>query len=214
MDTSLNIKSIEQGGRKLQKTITDVNPNADGTALKTFAQGLNSLTTNTYVGTTKINIDNLLNEDSSSGGGDNPLPSPALTAFIWDEAGWNKDQLPEILPLSVTNYAASWSGKVCIPYVGIITDSVGNLNVKQLPENTGCIIKKCANFAEFIDDMCCVEPSPLPASITDIQNPTYWFIRITSPETAIGGITFVLNATEAHSSVNISLNITTFVPEG
>lgn len=213
MDTSLNIKSIEQGGRKLQKTITDVNPNADGTALKTFAQGLNNLTTNTYVGTTKINIDNLLNEDSSSGGGDNPLPSPALTAFIWDEAGWNKGYQPEVLPLSVTDYAASWSGKVCITYVGIITDSEGNLNVKRLPENTGCIIQKCANFSGFIDKMSCPEPDPLPDSITDIQNPTYWFIRITTPETAIEGITFVLNATDTHSSVDISFNFTIFEPD-
>lgn len=212
MNTSLIIKSVEQGGRKLQKTLSDINPSADGNALKTWAQGLNNLTTNAYAGTTKINIDNLLDEEEG-GGGDNPLPSPALTAFLWDEAGWNKDQQPEILPLSVTNYAASWSGKMWITYVGIITDSEGNLNVKQLPENTGCIIKKCANFAEFLDDMCCLAPSPLPASITDIQNPTYWFIRITSPETAIGGITFVLNATDTHSSVNISLNITTFVPE-
>lgn len=58
---SLILTSTAAGtGKKLQKTITDINPNADGNALKGFTQKLNAMTTNTYVATDcidKFNID-------------------------------------------------------------------------------------------------------------------------------------------------------------
>ena len=57
---SLILTSTSNQGKKLQKTITDINPNAGAVALKSFAQKLNAMTTNTYVQTDcidKFNVD-------------------------------------------------------------------------------------------------------------------------------------------------------------
>lgn len=57
---SLILTTNSQNGKKIQKTITDVNPNANSEAMLTFAQKLNALTTNTYERTDcveKYNID-------------------------------------------------------------------------------------------------------------------------------------------------------------
>lgn len=57
---SLILTSTSNQGKKLQKTITDINPNAGAVALKGFAQKLNAMTTNTYVQTDcidKYNVD-------------------------------------------------------------------------------------------------------------------------------------------------------------
>lgn len=54
IETSMSFTSTTQGGDKLQKAITDINPDAAGDKLVGFAQKLNALTTNTYTGATKI----------------------------------------------------------------------------------------------------------------------------------------------------------------
>ena len=57
---SLILTSTSNQGKKLQKTITDINPNTGAVALKGFAQKLNAMTTNTYVQTDcidKYNVD-------------------------------------------------------------------------------------------------------------------------------------------------------------
>lgn len=58
---SLILTSTAAGtGKKLQKTITDINPNIGAEALKGFTQKLNAMTTNTYVQTDcidKYNVD-------------------------------------------------------------------------------------------------------------------------------------------------------------
>lgn len=54
IETSMSFTSTTQGGDKLQKAITDINPDAAGDKLVGFAQRLNALTTNTYTGATKI----------------------------------------------------------------------------------------------------------------------------------------------------------------
>lgn len=48
--TSLIITSTDTGGKTFNKTLTDVNAHASADNLKAFAQGLNSLTTNTFNG--------------------------------------------------------------------------------------------------------------------------------------------------------------------
>lgn len=55
--TSLIINSTYDG-KTIQKTLTDINPAADNTALKTWGQMLNGLTTNTYVKTDRIDKTN------------------------------------------------------------------------------------------------------------------------------------------------------------
>lgn len=55
--TSLVINAVNDG-KQIQKTLTDINPAADNTALKVWGQMLNGLTTNTYVKTDRIDKTN------------------------------------------------------------------------------------------------------------------------------------------------------------
>lgn len=66
MATAINFTSTAQSGKKLNKTITDINPNATGAQLKTFAQMMNSLTTNTYGSTSRVDKDELVAASSLS----------------------------------------------------------------------------------------------------------------------------------------------------
>ena len=77
-NTSLAINTTDGNGKKIQKALTDINPNAETTALRTFAQGLNDLTTNDYVGSVRVTKTNL-DED----GGDTPASTKtARTGYI------------------------------------------------------------------------------------------------------------------------------------
>ena len=65
--TSIIVNTTEAGtGKKLQKTLTDINANASNQQLVSFAQALNSLTTNTYVETNRVDKSNC---DEEAGGG-------------------------------------------------------------------------------------------------------------------------------------------------
>ena len=66
MGTSLIINSTDQKGNKLQKTITNIRSTAQSEALKTWAQGLNAITTNNEVGITKVVTTDLLNGETST----------------------------------------------------------------------------------------------------------------------------------------------------
>lgn len=46
--------STDQGGNKIQKSLTDINPQASSDNIRQLATGLNGLTTNSYVGTNRI----------------------------------------------------------------------------------------------------------------------------------------------------------------
>ena len=59
--SSVIFESTDTTGKKLQKTLTDINPDVDSVALRTFTQSLNSLTTNTYVGTSRVDKTDLAN---------------------------------------------------------------------------------------------------------------------------------------------------------
>lgn len=59
MATSIIMTSTDQGGNKLQKTLTSINPNASAADIRTFANAVNGLTTNNYVGTNRIDKTNL-----------------------------------------------------------------------------------------------------------------------------------------------------------
>lgn len=62
--TSLIIGATDSGGKTIQKTVTDVNPNATNEQLTTFGKMLNSLTNNTYQTTNRIDKTNC---DTESG---------------------------------------------------------------------------------------------------------------------------------------------------
>lgn len=71
--TSLIIKSTDQSGKTVNKTLTDVNPDCSNNVLKTLGQKINALTTNFYGNTTRIDKTDC---DLESGGG---MLTPTLT---------------------------------------------------------------------------------------------------------------------------------------
>ena len=66
MDTSLIINATNSG-KKVTKAVTNINPAKDNTTLKTFAQMVNGLSTNSYVDATRINKQSV--EEADAGGG-------------------------------------------------------------------------------------------------------------------------------------------------
>lgn len=76
--TSLILEATDTSGKKIQKTFTDVNPEASSADLKTFAQMCNGLTSNTYVRTDRINKINCDTEES----GDSSSSSSKTAASI------------------------------------------------------------------------------------------------------------------------------------
>ena len=72
-DQKIILTSTNPGGQTLQKTLTDINPDATNAQLKTFGQKLNALTNNTYGKTDRIIKYNC---DTEEGGGSQ---TPTLT---------------------------------------------------------------------------------------------------------------------------------------
>ena len=66
MDTSLIINATN-GNKKVTKAITNINPEKDNAILKTFAQKVNALTTNSYVDATRV--DKMSVNEQDAGGG-------------------------------------------------------------------------------------------------------------------------------------------------
>lgn len=76
---AINMITTEQGtGRKLQKTLTDINAEATSAQIKTFATALNGLTTNVYGETNRIEK---LNVDTEESGGSKIVPTLTLSEF-------------------------------------------------------------------------------------------------------------------------------------
>ena len=92
--TSVNITYFDSNGKKGMKAITDINPNASNSAIRTFATGLNALTTNTIASLEKIERTNITAEQI------NALKASAATAIIGDKAdaaftGWKDARIVE-----------------------------------------------------------------------------------------------------------------------
>lgn len=52
--TSVVLTTTDQQGKKLQKTFTDINPNATNAQLVAFTRALNALTSNVYQETSRV----------------------------------------------------------------------------------------------------------------------------------------------------------------
>lgn len=71
--TSVILTARDESGKDLQKSLTDINPDATNAQLMTFAQKLNSMTKNTYISTTRVDK---INCDTEPG---DTRPTPTLT---------------------------------------------------------------------------------------------------------------------------------------
>ena len=66
--SSLSVKSTTTAGKSVQKSVTNINPQASAENLSTFAQMVNSLTNHTYVGADLIDKTNVDTETRPGGG--------------------------------------------------------------------------------------------------------------------------------------------------
>lgn len=57
--TTLQLLARDTGGNDIQRSITNANPNASNYVLKTFAQQINGLTTNTFRGAVRIDKEDI-----------------------------------------------------------------------------------------------------------------------------------------------------------
>ena len=80
---SLIINSTSTAGKKLQKTMTNINPNCSNEDAGTFAQMTNALTTNTYGSAAVVKKMDVTEEDS--GGGSTPTVTLNVTEHISDD---------------------------------------------------------------------------------------------------------------------------------
>lgn len=78
--TSAIITYTDANGKAMQKTLTDINPEATNTEIKTFAQKMVGMTDNVYVQTDRVDK---VNCDSEAGGG---RQTPTLTVA---DTNWN-----------------------------------------------------------------------------------------------------------------------------
>lgn len=83
MKRSVILNSTSAQGKKLQKSFTDVNPQASGNSLKIFAQKVNELTTSTYNSSDMIDKYNL---DTEAPVDPPTTPTLSLTKTDWSIA--------------------------------------------------------------------------------------------------------------------------------
>lgn len=76
MNSSLIIDATDPTGKKLQKTLAYIHPNATNAQLGEFAQKLMALTTNTYQGATRVKREDVTDPDYTG----KPVPTLTLTA--------------------------------------------------------------------------------------------------------------------------------------
>lgn len=75
MKTSVSINMIETTtGKKNQRSLTDINPNATSQEIKTFTTGLVALTTQTYSSTDRVQVINVDSEEIPGEGKATPNP--------------------------------------------------------------------------------------------------------------------------------------------
>ena len=67
MDTSIIINATTTDGKKVAKSITNINPAKTNAILNEFATRVNNLSTNTYAGGTRINKNALTEADQTAG---------------------------------------------------------------------------------------------------------------------------------------------------
>lgn len=104
--TSLIYEATDALGKKIQKTFTDVNPEATSAELKTFVQMCNGLTNNTYVRTDRVNKINCDTEDT----GYKPIPTLTVGDFEKVDIGYR------------ATYTYNGDGVICLN-----ASSTGNL---------------------------------------------------------------------------------------
>lgn len=117
MNAQIKLTSTDTSGKSTTKTISDVSTTATSAQYKSFAQGLISLTTQTYVRTDLVTTTNIDTEEALR-------PTPTLTTGDFTKSGSN---------IYYASIQYSGDGVVCakvtssgdnIPYVRVSNDNI------------------------------------------------------------------------------------------
>lgn len=153
--TDLKLSSTSAGGDPITTTISDVNPAASNLTLKTFAQKLNMLTTNTYEETNKVTTVNIDSEPEPEP--EKPQATLKLTTYSGDDV---QDTLtagsqfkyvintnttatvyfnfePQTMPF---NISASDKREFAFPYQGTFTLYAPETNTYAITQKTYTIV--------------------------------------------------------------------------
>ena len=119
--TSIIVNSIATGNKKVQKTVTNVNPNATDNQMFQFAQALNALSTDTFDGAVRVDRKDLESTPYTFVGADtiymeftgNINDDYAVTNYMLLDANnqpvaamWSLDPIGEAIPSSMITLSA------------------------------------------------------------------------------------------------------------
>lgn len=135
--TSLIISSTSvSDGKKLQKTLTDINSAATNDQLKSFAQVLNNLTTNTYLETNRVDRSNCDTEDDGGTGATRELTvtgaAQGATATVTYTVGESESSPPS----PACFYLKGTSGNYTVTYLAATVTTAGTATC-TIPNETG-----------------------------------------------------------------------------
>ena len=136
--TSLIITSTDQLGKGLQKTVTDVNPDATSAQLVTFATKLNALTTNSYVRTDRVDKTNCDTEASGK-----QTPTLTLSQSTVTLTGSNVYQeIPFTYDGDGQLYAGDWSAENPGCTIGFFyANNTWNIQAQAVSAAVPCTVK-------------------------------------------------------------------------
>ena len=83
--STISINYVDRAGKKGQKSITDINPQASGEQLQEFAEKLNALTTNVYGNTNRVDKTPITNAEEPPA-----PPSTTPTIVCYQSSGYTK----------------------------------------------------------------------------------------------------------------------------
>ncbi|MBR2734098.1 MAG: hypothetical protein IKO74_02400 [Selenomonadaceae bacterium] len=128
---SATITYLDANNRKGMKAITDINPNADNSAVSALCTGLNALTTNTLTNIEKVERTNITNGNK-----------PKLTVAIIDNpsflklTGFNNEfMMVRLSTQAVPNYTYKFTSPVCVKNEGDTNARVADLSFGPVRKN-------------------------------------------------------------------------------
>lgn len=185
MATAINYTSTAQSGKKLNKTITAINPDAVNAHLKTFAQMLNGLTTNIYGSTSRIDKDELVAASSLTAPTviiHKPNGDTVSGSITWDT--WD--------PMGETNSAQDLAFAVSSP---------GKLRCVTIPEHSSVAIDPLSaeNAAEWYS-----------FDTANLDGYSFYTVTLNCPANTakcLGNFVFTIAETDGFAQGNLTISV-------
>lgn len=198
MNSKLLLSFTDSNDYERLKGVKHINPAAGTAQCKEFAQGLAGLTTNTYVGSSRVNKTEL-----TAGGGSAVLQ----TATVWVKSPDGPlDYVGPLTELTASNsYTASYSGKAFVfrtngSCLRVETDHDGELEVVSYAGDLFTAMPQKNTVANY-------------TQISSLTNPNLWLVDISHPEidsnvARTGTFQFRFPATDNFAEFNFYISLT------